>query len=212
MHTQSWAQGTKAKESFSNCGQTPMVSDTCTELTRTEIKDLMNRAPRSSTWIVAGAESEPSSIWTTACLIQKIAASVHRAMPEYKVETLLESRNSRSNTARVSVSELYQMKPIAFRWTGASFTHDQIFFGYPGKSERTSWEKLHEALRLIGLTSWTEGSLHFTTLGDPTRKKNQPSFVKKSISGSWLITRCHAYPHPLSKHDQQSWIQYDGQI
>ena len=81
-----------------------MVSDASTELTETEITDLMNRAPRSDKWLVAGAEHEPSSIWTAVTLIQKIAASLHRAMPEYSVETLFESRNNLSNTARVSVS------------------------------------------------------------------------------------------------------------
>ena len=105
-----------------------MVSDASTELTETEITDLMNRAPRSDKWLVAGAENEPSSICTTVALIQKIAASLHRAMPEYSVETLFESRNNLSNTARVSVSELYQLKPTAFRWTGTSSTHDQPFF------------------------------------------------------------------------------------
>ena len=107
-----------------------------------KIRNLMNRAPRSDKWLVAGAENEPSSIWTTVTLIQKIAASLHQAMPEYSVETLFESRNNLRNTARVSVSELYQMKPIVFRWTGTSSTHDQLFFFgvYPGRSEQTSWE------------------------------------------------------------------------
>ena len=81
-----------------------MVSDASTELTETEITDLMNRATRSDKWLVAGAENEPSSICTTVTFIQKIAAS-HRAMPEYSVETLFESRNNLSNTERVSVSE-----------------------------------------------------------------------------------------------------------
>ena len=93
----------------------------------------MNRAPRSDEWLVAGAENEPSSIWTTVTLIQKIATSLHRAMPEYSVETLFESRNNLSNTARVSVSELHQLKPIAFRWTGTSSTHDQLFFSVSWK-------------------------------------------------------------------------------
>ena len=43
-----------------------------------KIRNLMNRAPRSDKWLVAGAENEPSSIWTTVTLIQKIAASLHR--------------------------------------------------------------------------------------------------------------------------------------
>ena len=151
-----------------------MVNDASTELTETEITDLMNPAPRSDKWLVAGAENEPSSIWTTVTLIQEIAASLHRAMPEYSVETLFESRNNLSNTARVSVSELYQMKPIAFRWTGASSTHDQLFFWerrYPGRSEQTSWEKLHEALRLTGSTSSTESSLHFTPPSVPSTER-----------------------------------------
>ena len=77
-----------------------MFSDASTEPTETEITDLMKRAPRSDKWLVAGAENEPSSIWTTVTLIQKIAASLHRAMPEYSVETLFESRNNLSNTTR----------------------------------------------------------------------------------------------------------------
>ena len=168
----------------------------------------MNRAPRSDMWLVAGAENEPSSIWTTVTLIQKIATSLHRAMPEYCVETLFESRNNLSNTARVSVSELYQLN----RWTGTSSTHDQLFFGCPGRSEQTSWEKLQEALRLIGSTSSTESSLHFTHPSVPSHRKNQPSIVKRPILGSRLTKRYHAYPHLLSRHGQKSWSQYDGQF
>ena len=89
-----------------------MVSDASTELTEAEITDLMNRAPRCAKWLVAGAQNEPCSIWSTATLIQKIATSLHQAMPEYSVETLFESRNNLSNTARVSIRELYQLKPM----------------------------------------------------------------------------------------------------
>ena len=112
-------------------------------------------------------------------------------------------RNNLCDTARVSVSELYQMKPIAFRWTGASSTHVQLFFVYPGRSEQTIWEKLHEALRLIGSTSSTESSLPFTLPSVPSHRKNQPSIVKRSILDSRLTTRCHAYPHLLSRHGQR---------
>ena len=37
------------------------VSDASTELTETEIADLVNRAPRSDKWLVAGAENESSA-------------------------------------------------------------------------------------------------------------------------------------------------------
>ena len=103
-----------------------MISDASAELNEAELKDLLNRAPRSKKWLVAGTECDPCFLWTTACLIQKIAR--HQAMPEFNVETLLESRNSLSNTTWVSVSELHQMKPIAFRCTSESTTHDEEFF------------------------------------------------------------------------------------
>ena len=106
---------------------------------------------------------------------------------------------SKAETARVSVSELYQLKPIAFRWTGTSSTRDQLFFGYPGRSEQTSWEKLHEALRLIGSTSSTESSLLFTSPSIPSHRRNQPSIVKRSILDFRLTTHYHAYPHHAVK-------------
>ena len=105
-----------------------MISDASAELNEAELEDLLNRAPRSRKWLVAGTECEPCFLWTTACLIQKIASSLHRAMPEFNVETLLESRNSLSNTTWVSVSKLCQMKPIAFRCTSESTAQDQQFF------------------------------------------------------------------------------------
>ena len=105
-----------------------MVSDASTELTEPEITDLMNQAPRCDKWLVAGAQNEPCSIWSTVTLIHKIATSLHQAMPNYSVETLFESRNNLSNTTRVSISELYQLKPIAFRWTGTSSAHGQLIF------------------------------------------------------------------------------------
>ena len=69
------------------------------------------------------------------------------------------------------------------------------FFGYPGRSEQTSWEKSHEALRLIGLTSNTESSLFFTSPSVPSHRKNQPSIVKRSILDFRQTTHYHAYPH-----------------
>ena len=103
-----------------------MVSDASTELTEAEITDLMNRAPRCDEWLVAGAVNEPCSI-----LVNSNPHSENRYSTkpcQYSVETLFESRNNLSNTARVSISELYQLKPIAFRWTGTSSAHDQLFF------------------------------------------------------------------------------------
>ena len=114
--------------------------------------------------------------------------------------------------ARVSISELYQFKPIAFRWTSTSSAHDQLFFGYPGRSEETSWEKSHEAWRLIRSTSNTESSLFFTSPGIPNRTKNQPSIIMRSILDFRLTTHYHVYPHLLSIHGQKSWSQYDGQF
>ena len=64
---------------------------------------------------------------TTACLIQKIASTLLQAMPEFNVETLLESRNSLSNAKWMSVSKLYQMKPIAFRCSSDSRIDDEEF-------------------------------------------------------------------------------------
>ena len=85
------------------------------ELNEADLKDLLNRSPRSKKCLVAGTECEPCFLLTTACLIQKIASTLRQAMPEFNVETLLESRNSLSNAKWMSVSKLYQMKPIAFR-------------------------------------------------------------------------------------------------
>ena len=148
-----------------------------------------------------------------ATLIQKIATSLHQAVPEYSVETLFESRSNLSNTARVSISELCQLKPIAFRWTRTASAHDQLFFlEYPGRSEQTSWEKSHEALRVIGSTSNMESSLLFTPPSIPNHRKNQPSIVKRSILDFRLTTHYHDYPHLLSRHGQKSWSQYDGQF
>ena len=45
------------------------------------------------------------SIWITVTFIQKIAASLHRAMPEYCVGLCSKAEHNLSNTARVSVSE-----------------------------------------------------------------------------------------------------------
>ena len=186
-----------------------MVSDASTELTEAEIADLMNRAPRCDKWLVARAQNEPCSLWSTVTLSQKIATSLHHAMPNYSVETLFESRNNLSNTARVSISELYPLKPIAFRWTGTSSAHDQVFFGNPGRSEQTIWAKSHEAWRLIGSTSNTESALLFTSPSIPNRRKNQPSIVLRSILDISVTTHCHAYPHLLSRHGRKSWSQYD---
>ena len=104
-----------------------MISDASAELNEAELKDLLNRAPRSKKWLVAGTESEPCFLWTTACLIQKIASTLHRTLPEFNVETLLESQNSLSNATWVSVSKLYQMKPIAFRCNCESKIDDEEF-------------------------------------------------------------------------------------
>ena len=49
-------------------------------------------------------------------------------MPEFNVQTSLESRSSLSNTTWVSVSKLCQMKPIVFRCTSQLSTHDEEFF------------------------------------------------------------------------------------
>ena len=54
-----------------------MISDASSELNEAELKNLLNRAPRSNKWLVAGTECEPCFLWTTACLIQKIASSLH---------------------------------------------------------------------------------------------------------------------------------------
>ena len=107
-----------------------MVSDISTELTETENTDLMNRAPWSDKWLVAGAENELSSIWTTVTFIQKIAASLHRAMREYSVETFFESSGSNfSNTARVSVSEKSSLLEICSRELPVGVLMMLFFFG-----------------------------------------------------------------------------------
>ena len=46
------------------------------------------------------AENEPSRIWTTVTFIQRIAASLHRAIPQCNVETLFKSRHNLSSTTR----------------------------------------------------------------------------------------------------------------
>ena len=126
--------------------------------------------------------------------IQKIAASLHRAMPEYSVETLFETRNSLSNTTRVSVSDLYQMKPIAFRLTSAS-SAKQIFFGQSKRSRK---------LKLIGSMSRSTNSLlHLTSPGVPSHRNNNPLCRERLILDSRPTTRYHACPHPQSRRDQK---------
>ena len=118
----------ESKRIILQTGPDAMISDASAELNETELKDLLNRASRSKKWLVAGTDCEFCFLLTTACLIQKIASTLRHAMSEFNVETLLESRNSLSKARWVSVSKLYQMKPIAFRCTSESTTHDEEFF------------------------------------------------------------------------------------
>ena len=182
-----------------------MVSDASTELTETEITDLMNRAPRSDKWRVAGAENEPSSIWTTVTLIQK-----NRCVPALRLRSKAETTQQHGASVRErAVPDETDCVPVDRH---IIFPRSAAFLGILENQIKRVWEKLHEALRLIGSTSSTESSLHFTPPSGSSHRKNQPSIVKRSILDSRLTTRCHAYPHLLSRHGQKSWSQYDGQF
>ena len=60
--------------------------------------------------------------------------------PSY--ETLLESRNSLSNAKWMSVSKLYQMKPIAFRCSSDSKIDDEEFFWVSWKIKANEFGKI----------------------------------------------------------------------
>ena len=104
---------------------------------------------------------------------------------QYSVETLFESRNNLSNTARVSISELYQLKPIAFRWTGTSSAHDQLFFGV---SWRVRANELGEITRGVEI-DWID--VHYHAYPHLLSRHGQKSW---SQSVRWSILAATGHP------------------
>ena len=132
-----------------------IVSDACTGLTDIVVKEQKANRP-------AFGQQQASS--------RKSLPPLHRAMPEYSVETLFATRNSLSNTTRVSVSELHRMKPIAFRLTGAS-SAEQIFYWGILEDQRKRSRKNHT--RGVEI-DWIDVQVNkFTPSHNPRRSKSQ---------------------------------------